>query len=117
MRTDARVTDDESSNSVTSHGRQTSSLFTNEPVYLAARGEIGRHVYPFIILSIEQPSGAAVIRLRFSQDVENVELRFRCSIIDGIRCDSKISDFSLEIRLSDGIIFRVIFKNSRRCFT
>lgn len=44
MRADARATDDESRNSVTSHGQQTLSVFTNEAGCLATRGEIGRHV-------------------------------------------------------------------------
>lgn len=69
MRTDVRAIDDESSNSITSHGRQTSSLFTNEPVYLAARGEILRHVYlvlTFVILSIEQSSGRRDVLKVFS---------------------------------------------------
>lgn len=53
MRANALSTDDdESPNSVTNHGRQTSPLFTNEAECLAVPEEIRRHVC-LVILSIE----------------------------------------------------------------
>lgn len=62
MRADARSTDDESPNSVTNHGRQTLSLFTNEAGCLAARGEIERHVY-LVVLPTEVNCLVAIMGL------------------------------------------------------